>query len=224
MKFYLSLFGDGGDAAESTTDATDANNANNANNANDAAEKSAGGGNTAGETNDTDTAEDKDGDSAEENGRNRLAEEFRRMRELSRQKERLLRTRIFELGESRRNDAAINEYRSRLREADELKTEFPGFDIRTEVKDPRFRAMIESGIDLRSAYTALHSRDVVDAAIEQSRNRMTSEIIQRSARPAENGTSDQSAAVGKPDISSLSRSEIEAIERRVARGEKIYLK
>ena len=213
----LSLFGDGG-AADSADNTADNNNADTADNLSKEEERDQSGGDPV------DTAENKNDNSAEKDADSGRREEYERLLELSARRERLLRMRLFELGEARRSDAAINEYRSRLREAEELKKEFPGFDIRAEVKDRRFRAMLESGIDLRSAYTALHSRDVVDAALEDSRKRMTSEIIRRSTRPSENGTSDQSAAVGTPDISSLTRPEIEAIERRVARGEKIYLK
>ena len=135
-----------------------------------------------------------------------------------------LNRRIAELNVARRTDSAINDYRRWMKEAEALKAEYPGFDIEAESKDARFVSLLKSGIDVRSAYTALHSGDIIAASVEKARSEIAADILRRNARPRENGISDQSAAVGKPDISSLSRSEVEAIERRVARGEKIYLK
>ena len=138
--------------------------------------------------------------------------------------EAVLRRRIADLTVGRRNDAAVNQYRNWLREADELKRELPDFDIEAEIADPRFKALLTGGVDVRTAYRALHGEELVRAALDAERTRMLSEIVRRNARPPENGTSDRSAALGKPDISALTRSQVEAIERRVARGEKVYLR
>ena len=137
---------------------------------------------------------------------------------------RMLRGRLFELNESRLNDAAIADYNAWLAEAEALKTEYPDFDLRAEAADPKFTALLGAGVDIRTAYTALHCERIIEAAAENARRQFAADLLRRGARPAENGTCDHSAAVGKPDISALSRSEVEAIERRVARGEKIYLK
>ena len=50
---------------------------------------------------------------------------------------------------------------------------------------------------------------------------MVERIRQRSARPAENGTSPGGAAITRADVASMTRAQREALERRAMHGVKI---
>ena len=59
------------------------------------------------------------------------------------------------------------------------------------------------------------------AAAETAGQQMAARIKEKAARPAENGTSSQSAVIVKSDVHSLTRAERMEIARRAQRGEKI---
>ena len=117
-------------------------------------------------------------------------------------------------------------------EGESLKKVFPKFDLRTEMQNPRFAAMVSPnmGMSVEDAYHAIHRKEI-DAArsqvIAQQTAQQISNSIQAGARrPAENGTSGQSASVTTFDYSKASKEQREALKREIyaakARGEKLY--
>lgn len=58
-------------------------------------------------------------------------------------------------------------------------------------------------------------------AAQTIESKVAKSIAANGARPTENGTGAQSAAVVKSDVSQLTRADRDEIRRRVARGEKI---
>jgi len=102
-----------------------------------------------------------------------------------------------------------------------LKESYPEFDIFSEAKNPSFVSLIKSGIDLKTAYEAVHHNELVEKAARDAEKKTTDAIRQRAMRPAENGISSGSSAILKNNVSSLSAKEREEIARRAARGEKI---
>lgn len=110
-------------------------------------------------------------------------------------------------------------------ESQKLKETYPDFNIFEESKNASFVSLIKSGIDVKTAYEAVHHNEIVSkAADEAARNaeiRAAETIKQRAMRPAENGLSSQSSAIIKSDVSKLSASERAEIARRVSRGERI---
>ena len=111
------------------------------------------------------------------------------------------------------------------REAAKVKELYPGFDFNTEAADRTFVGMLRSGVPMRQAYEVKHMDEITAAAArnaaQSAGQQMTARIKSKSARPAENGTSSQSAVVVKSDVSKLTRKDRAEIARRVARGEKI---
>lgn len=116
-------------------------------------------------------------------------------------------------------------YAKWMHESDALKGVYPGFDLNTELQNPKFVDLLKSNIDVRTAYEVLHKDEIIPAAMQftarQVEQKLTNKIMAGGQRPMENGISSQSASVIKSDVSQLSKEDRAEIIRRVARGEKI---
>ena len=125
--------------------------------------------------------------------------------------------------ESRENANKL--YASWMKQSDEIKTVYPSFNLQEEMQNPRFVELLRSNIDMRTAYEVMHKDDIIRGAMQFTaktvEQKIANKIAANGARPAENGTSSQSAAVVKSDVSQLSNADIDEINRRIARGEKI---
>lgn len=119
-------------------------------------------------------------------------------------------------------DAQIQQW---YREADELSQIYPDFDLNAEVQNPQFIAMLRTGLPMEHAYKVIHMDEIIQqnafSAAADREKKVVDNIRAKGRRPAENGTSNQSAFTIKDDVSKLSKSDREEIVRRVARGENI---
>jgi hypothetical protein len=110
-------------------------------------------------------------------------------------------------------------------EAVKLKDKYPGFDFRAECENRDFMGMLRAGVSVENAYRTLHMDEINEAtakaAAMAANEQMAANIKAKAARPAENGTSRQSAVIVKNDVSKLSRAERAEIARRVRYGETI---
>lgn len=108
-------------------------------------------------------------------------------------------------------------------EADEMKARFPDFDFETEIENPRFIAMLKSGVPVEHAYKVLHMdelmQNVVQTTAQRAEKRVVDNVRSRGTRPPENGTASRSAITVKDDVSRLTKEDRAEIARRVARGE-----
>ena len=99
----------------------------------------------------------------------------------------------------------------------------PGLGM--NAKNPEFLKLLQSGVDVGSAYLVIHKDEIIPAAMQYTaktvEQKLTNKIIAGGARPTENGNSSQSASVVKSDVSQLSKADRAEIIRRVQRGEKI---
>ena len=111
------------------------------------------------------------------------------------------------------------------RESEQLRDIYPEFNIFEESKNRSFVSLVKSGIDVKTAYEAVHHNEIVSRAVEDAARtaeiKAAETIKQRAMRPAENGLSSQSSAILKNDVSKLSPRERAEIAQRVARGERI---
>ena len=87
--------------------------------------------------------------------------------------------------------------------------------------------MLRSGVPVRLAYEVKHM-DEIKAGVAQNTAKTTEKqvvegIRAKGARPAENGTSSQSAFVVKDDPSQWTKKDRAEVVKRAARGEKIKL-
>ena len=112
-----------------------------------------------------------------------------------------------------------------MNQAEEAKKMYPSLDLNEEAKNPQFLQLLNSGVDVGTAYTVIHKDEIIPAAMQYTaktvEQKLTNKIIAGGARPSENGNSSQGAINSKSDVSLLSKADRAEIARRVARGEKI---
>ncbi|MBQ7849019.1 MAG: hypothetical protein IJ343_04795 [Clostridia bacterium] len=104
-----------------------------------------------------------------------------------------------------------------------MRSIYPEFDWRREVENPRFARLIAAGIEPRTAYEVVHSRDLMARAMAYAARRSADHAARTVAagqrRVAENGR--HSAAVTRTDPRQLTGKELADIRQRVMGGEKI---
>ena len=129
------------------------------------------------------------------------------------------------MDEKERRDNAAQQYSQWMRQAEEAKLTYPSLDLNAEAKNPQFLRLLNSGVDVGTAYAVIHKDEIIPAAMQYTaktvEQKLTNKIIANGARPSENGISSQGATQTKSDVSRLSKEERAEIARRVARGEKI---
>lgn len=132
-----------------------------------------------------------------------------------------------ELRAIRQREEAHTQARSQIdawyQEANKVKELYPSFDFKVEAQNPEFINLLKRGIDVEHAYKILHFDEITNNAAKEAARmadaRTQERIKQKASRPSENGTSSQSAAIVRNDVSSLTRKERAEIARRVARGD-----
>lgn len=118
-----------------------------------------------------------------------------------------------------------------MREAEEAKRFYPGFDLDDESSNPetgkQFLDMLSAGVPVKAAYEALHIGDILGGAMHMTaqkiREKTVNDIKARGMRPSENGSSGSAVAVQKKSVAQMTRREREDLERRALRGERIEL-
>ena len=130
-----------------------------------------------------------------------------------------------QMQEKENKDKAAKLYTQWMEQEKATKNVYPSFNLRAEMNNPKFVDLLKANVDVRTAYEVLHKDEIIPAAMQFTaktvEQKLTNKIIANGARPAENGTSSQSAAVVKSDVSQLSNKDIAEIMKRVARGERI---
>lgn len=126
----------------------------------------------------------------------------------------------------RRHWAGVDRIYDRLnREAEQLKELFPEFDLRSQLADARFVRMLRAGVDFRTAYQALHSEQILPAAMEYAaratEQRLASALRAGWNRPGENGLHTGAAVHLGSEVAKMSRQDYDRICRRVERGERV---
>ena len=113
------------------------------------------------------------------------------------------------------------------RQANEFKANFPVFDFGMEYdNNETFREYINAGVKVKDAFMLVHGDEIreraIAAAVEKTKENMSKDIA-AGARPAENGTSSQAAAVTKTDYSKLKLNDLKKIEKMLDEGKQITL-
>ena len=112
-----------------------------------------------------------------------------------------------------------------MKDAKALSEKHPDFDLENEAQNPQFAKLLKAGVDLKSAYYAVHHENIVDRLTQEASKmasvKITDSIRARGSRPNENGLSDKSTAIIKTDVSKLTPKQRAEIAKRVMRGEEI---
>ena len=91
-----------------------------------------------------------------------------------------------------------------------------------------FRSMINGGVPVEAAYKVINmerlSAQKEKAAAENAERKVTNSIIANGRRPAEGGMKGQPPVSQRVDIRNLTDEEMDALEERARRGEKISLR
>lgn len=129
---------------------------------------------------------------------------------------------------SKRAQEDFEATKARMRESVEAtQAIYPDFDLRTEMNNPRFMQFIQNGLDVRDAYEIIHKDEIIGGAMqytaEQIRAKTIAGIQARGMRPSENGLSSQATASAHIDVNKLSTAQMDELEARARRGERIVL-
>jgi hypothetical protein len=134
--------------------------------------------------------------------------------------------------EQQAREQAAQRFQQLTQQGEALKQVYPNFDLQAEANDPasgqRFRALLNSGVDVRTAYEVIHMNDIMGGAMQYTaqtiQQKTINDIRARGMRPAENGAGgNAAAAVVKSDPKKFTRKDRDEISRRVMRGERIEL-
>lgn len=113
------------------------------------------------------------------------------------------------------------------REAEQLKAQYPDFNMVEVLANPEVEKMMRSGVSMTNAYRSAYFDHILKqqqaATARQVEQGVVNRMQQRNARPGENGTRPGGAVQTKIDVSHMSRKEMEEMEKRVMRGEVITL-
>lgn len=99
--------------------------------------------------------------------------------------------------------------------AERTKSQFPNFDLETEMRDERFRRLcaVNNG-DTTAAYMACHWNEILPATVQMASQRVKEQTAQavaaNKARPAENGLSSNASSVVSQDFKGMSLKDLRA--------------
>lgn len=112
-------------------------------------------------------------------------------------------------------------------QAAQLKTQYPDFELQEVLANEQVADLMRRGVSLPDAYRAAYFDHIMQQATAQTAQKVeqgvAARIQQRASRPGENGTRPGGAATTHVDVASMSRRQLEDLERRARRGEKITL-
>ena len=135
--------------------------------------------------------------------------------------------------EARQRDIQMQAtYRDWENQGEALKEIYPDFDLAAEVDlhqnedgSNRFIQLLGAGIDVKTAYEALHVNEIMTSTAQQTgeavRKQTVDTIRTRGIRPAENGLAEQAGVIRKSDPSKLTAEDRKEIAKRARMGEKI---
>ena len=95
-----------------------------------------------------------------------------------------------------------NQFNNWLTQADDLKQKYPSFDFNyestNEATGEQFRKLLNSGIDVETAFTVIHKNEIMGGAMQYAyktaKQEMADARTSRFNRPSENGTSSRQAS------------------------------
>ncbi len=116
-------------------------------------------------------------------------------------------------------------YDSMLSQAKGLSARVKGFDLKNELSDRRFTALLRSGFSVEEAFAQVHFKQLMAAIMEREREKLLSNALEKlrtaALRPDENGAHGSAPAQSSKSVENLSGKSIRDILRRVENGAKI---
>ena len=118
----------------------------------------------------------------------------------------------------------MEHYAALFARAEELKAEYPDFDLAREMENPIFVRLTAPGVDIDpgTAYEIIHRRDLEKARRSEDFARTVQAVRSGSLRPDESALTGARAAVPvRTDPKNLSAEDRKDIRKRVQRGERV---
>jgi len=110
-------------------------------------------------------------------------------------------------------------------QAEQVKKIYPGFDLSAELQNEQFRNLLKSNVPIQTAFEVIHKDEILPAAMQYTAQQVTQKVANSvragQNRPAEGAMGKSAAVLTKTDVNSLTKADIEEINRRVARGERV---
>lgn len=116
---------------------------------------------------------------------------------------------------------AEREMNAWMQQAEEMKDEYPEFDLQTEMQNPEFQKLLQNGVTMEGAYMALHFGDIKARLTAKAEKKVTDAVAAGAKRPRENGMGSQAGAAMTADPAKMSKEEFNDYIRRIERGERI---
>ena len=130
--------------------------------------------------------------------------------------------------EKRQGNPALRQHFERLvRQGEELRQSFPGFDLMQEMQNPEFVRLTApgTGMSVKDAFFALHGEEIQRQsmlyAAQRAGERLAASVQAGASRPMENGMQDQSPVAMGVDIRGMDKKRREEYRRRIHNGESI---
>lgn len=127
-----------------------------------------------------------------------------------------------QMNETLAKERANQRYQMWMSQAQDTSKLYPSFNLESELQNQRFVDLLNSNVDVRTAYEVLHRDEIIPAAMQvatkKAKEQISNDIAANRARASENGT--HSTTLAKSDVSRLSYDEIDEINRKVLRGER----
>lgn len=109
------------------------------------------------------------------------------------------------------------------RQGEEVKAEYPQFDLDMELQNKDFLGLIKNGIPMKMAYKLIHSEEVESAIRQEAEKKVMDNVRANRQRPPENISKNPNGFVLGKDVSAMTKADRDEIKRRVSLGEKIVL-
>ena len=127
--------------------------------------------------------------------------------------------------ELQRAQMAREEYGRWLQQAELAKAKYPEMDLESCLEDEQFGMLLQSGVDVETAYVARYHDEIMQAgmahAAQEAERKLSASVAAGARRPAEGGTGNGAAVTTKVDANKLSRAEFTDYMNRDMRGERI---
>lgn len=147
--------------------------------------------------------------------------EYRKLQQMKRENEQLRQQNEDYVRQQQREQ----QYRTWIQQGQQTKEIYPNFDINAESQNPDFMRLLNSGVDVTTAFEVVHKNEIMTAGMRYAANQTAAKIRQNAGanayRPTENGISEHAASSTTIDISKLSNEQMEEYIRRAKAGEKI---
>lgn len=128
----------------------------------------------------------------------------------------------------RRSAEADEVIRAWEKDAADVKDSYPDFDLRSQLRDPDFAALIKAGVPLRRAYETVNLDRIITSAMRfaavNAGKKAAEAVCRHNSRPQENSVLDRASSVKQTDVRSLTEKDIMRIIGEVSRGAKITFK